>query len=445
VRRDRPYAFNADVRAGDTHITAEGAIRKPFDLSGWEADVHGTGGDLADLYYLIGLTLPNTPPYRLAGHVSRSGGRYEMNGITGRVGDSDLMGRFVVTHQNDGRPFLDGDFRSRSLDFDDLLAVLGGAPSTAPGETASSSQRVEAQQLAAQARLLPDARLDIHRVRNMDARVHYVADRVRSDKVPLRGGVVDVSLDHGLLRLDPMTLTLVRGRVNGAVSINARQDVPQVDLDARISQARLEDILAMHGDPAMSGSLLGRVRLSGRGAAVREAAAHANGQVSLVVPHGEIREAFAELTGINVTRGLGLLLAHDQGKINLRCGVAHFQVRDGVARADQIVVDTENVLIHGQGTVSLRDETFDMRIRGEPKEPRLIRIAAPITLSGPLRSPHLGVDAGRSAGQLGLAALLSSLVAPIASVLPFVDAGLADDQDCASLIASAGRPTARPS
>jgi hypothetical protein len=28
------------------------------------------------------------------------------------------------------------------------------------------------------------------------------------------------------------------------------------------------------------------------------------------------------LTGINVVRGLGLLLAHDQSKIDVRCGVA---------------------------------------------------------------------------------------------------------------------------
>src|SRR5262249_3187811 len=87
VQRDRPYAFNADVHAGATHVVADGAITRPFDFSNWSADVHGTGDDLADLYYLIGLTLPNTPPYRLSGRVARNGGRYEMTQIAGRVGD----------------------------------------------------------------------------------------------------------------------------------------------------------------------------------------------------------------------------------------------------------------------------------------------------------------------------------------------------------------------
>ena len=441
VQRDRPYAFTGDIHAGDTHLIADGAIRRPFDLSAWDANIHGTGSDLADLYYLIGLTLPNTPPYNLAGRVSHANGRYEMTNISGRVGDSDLMGRFMVTRERDGRPLFDGDFRTRSLDFDDVLAVLGGAPSTAHGETVSSGQRAESAQLAAAGRILPDARLDIQRVRNMDARVHYVADHVRTDKIPLRGAVLDISLDHGLLRLDPMTLTLARGRINGSVSINAREgSTPLVDLDARLSGARLEDIMAMGGKPAMSGALYGRVRLTGRGAAVREAAANANGQVSFVVPHGEVREAFAELTGINVTRGLGLLLTHDQSDIAIRCGVAHFQVASGIARADHMEFDTDTMLIHGSGSVSLRDETFDLQLRGQPKTPRLIRFAAPITLSGPLRAPHLGISAGRAAGQAGIAAVLSTVVAPLAVILPFVDVGLADDADCGAMLNAPGRP-----
>jgi len=72
VRRDRPYAFNADVHAGATHIVAQGAIDRPFDFGAWSANVEGSGPDLADLYALIGLALPNTPPYSLRGRVVRA-------------------------------------------------------------------------------------------------------------------------------------------------------------------------------------------------------------------------------------------------------------------------------------------------------------------------------------------------------------------------------------
>jgi len=442
VRRNRPYPFVADVRAGGTRIQANGAITRPFNFSRWQASVIASGPDLAQLYDLIGLTLPNTPPYTVRGVVHRNGRTYGMRELAGTVGDTDLRGAFTATtNTRTGRLFFDGDFVSSRLDFDDLMAVLGGAPSTGGGETASDTQRAIAANMAAEGRILPDATLDISRVRNMDAHVTYRAARVRSDRFPLRGLSLDISLDQGLLQLDPMTLDLRQGRVGGAVAINAREDTPQVDIDVRLTGARIENLIAVGGNPPITGSLVGRARLSGRGASVREAASNASGDVTLVTPRGEIREAFAELTGINVTRGLGLLLSDDQSKIDVRCGVASFNVRGGVLHARSMVFDTETMLIRGGGTISLDSETMDLRLEGEPKEARLIRVAAPITIQGRLRSPQLGVDIAEAAEEGGLAALLGSLVAPIAAVLPFVDPGLAEDANCAALLAGRARET----
>lgn len=433
VRRDRPYQFRADVTAGGTHILANGAITRPFDFSYWHAAVEATGPDLAELYPLTGLALPNTPPYDLEGRVERNGRVYGMPSVAGRVGDSDLRGAFTASRRANDRLFLDGDFRTNTLDFDDALAVFGGPPSTR--ETASAEQREMAARLAAQGRVLPDAQLDISRLRNMDARVSYRAARVHSERFPLRGLSLDIALDNGLLRLDPMTLDLSRGRVTGSAAINARGETPRADLDVRLSNARLESVFALRGDPPVTGQLLGRARLTGYGASVRDAAANANGTITLVTPSGEIREAFAELTGINVTRGLGLLLTDDESRATVRCGVASFRVNDGIARARTIVIDTDDILIRGEGTVSLRDETLDLDIEGDPKEPRLISVGAPISVEGRWRSPQIGVEAGDAAGQGGLAAALASFVAPIAALLPFVDLGLAEDANCAALLA----------
>lgn len=441
VRRDRPYPFEARVRAGATRVHAKGEIARPFNFSRWGADIDATGADLANLYDLIGLALPNTPPYRVRGRLERQGQRFGMSAMRGRVGDSDIAGSWSASRQRNGRLLLEGDIRSNSLDFDDLMAVLGGAPSTDRGETVSEGQRVMAQQMEAEGRLLPNATLDISRVRNMDARVSFAAQRVRSDTIPLRGLSMEVSLDRGLLTIDPMRLRLTRGRVTGSASINAREDTPRVAIDARVADARLENIVVMQNGQPISGRLLGRVQLSGPGASVREAAANADGTVTFVIPSGEVREAFAELTGINVTRGLGLLLSDDESTIPIRCGVASFQVRNGVASARSIVLDTETMLIRGGGSVNLHNETMDLRLEGEAKEPRLLSVAAPITVRGRWRAPQVGVEAEDALGQGGLAALLATVAVPLAAILPFVDPGLAEDANCASLLA--GRESAR--
>ena len=436
MRRDRPYPFVADLRAGGTRLKADGSIHRPFNFSRWQADIEVSGPDLAELYPLTGLALPNTPPYRVAGLLERNQAAYGMERVSGRVGDSDIAGRFLARTQQDDRIFFEGDFRSNSLDFDDLLTIFGGAPDT--GETASAEQRAIAATLASQGRILPDASLDISRVRNMDARVTYRAARVRSERLPLRGLDLDISLDHGLLRLDPMTFDLVQGRIGGAASINARQDVPRVDIDVRLTNARLESMFRLaSGNQPLTGALVGRARLSGRGLSVRDAAANAHGDLTLVTPRGEVREAFAELTGINVARGLGLLLSGDQSKTDVRCAVASFRVTNGIARSRTIVFDTSDMLITGSGTVNLRNETFDLEIEGEPKEVRLLRVAAPISIEGRWRAPEVGVEIEDAVDQGGLAAALASLVAPVAAVLPFVDPGLAEHTDCGALLAGA--------
>jgi uncharacterized protein involved in outer membrane biogenesis len=170
---------------------------------------------------------------------------------------------------------------------------------------------------------------------------------------------------------------------------------------------------------------------------VHEFAANSTGTLSLVVPQGRMRAAFAELLGINVTAGLGKLLSGDTGSSEIRCAVADFTVRRGIATARTFVVDTTPVLARASGTIDLGAETMNLRIDGETKQPRLIRLWSPITLRGPLTAPAIGIEGGAVAGQVGLGAALGALINPLIALLPFVDPGLAEDANCGALISSA--------
>jgi len=439
VEPGKPYPFDADVRAGATHVTARGAIPKPFDLGQFSMKVAASGPDLADLYDLTGVALPNTPPYRLTGLMSRDEKVWRMTAIGGRVGDSDLAGELSVDAGRE-RPFLKADLRSKLLDFDDLATVFGGAPATGKGETVSPQQAAVAQRMRAARKLLPDATLKVDRVRAMDADVKYRAANVRDAMLPLRAASAHVVLEAGVLRADPVGFDLPQGRIAGSVRLDARKDTPVTSVDLRLSNARLEQLIPIKtGGTPLTGGFVGRIRLTGAGASVHRAAANADGEVLAVIPGGEIREAFAELLGINVTKGLGLLLSKDQGKVPVRCAVAHFQVKGGVMNANRIVFDTGPVLGTGHGTIDLGSERMDFRIEGHPKQPRLVRLTAPIVISGPLTAPTVGVEKGRAIAQGGFAALLATAASPLAAILPFVDLGLAKDAACGALIAEAGR------
>ena len=443
IDRAKPYPFDANIRAGQTYITAKGAVPRPFDLGHFYMNATARGPDLSALYPLTGVALPNTPPYRLNGRLSRDDLIWRIDGLGGRVGDSDLAGNLKVT-TGGVRPLLEGDLRSRSLDFDDLGAVFGGAPATGAGETASPEQVATARTLVAQQRLFPDTPLDVTRMRAMDADVNYRAADIRDAPIDLRSGQVRVRLNAGMLRADPLRVDLPRGRVAGHVNLDARKAVPVTSLDLRLTNARIEELVPIryNGQTPLSGPLVGRARLTGEGNSIHKAFANSDGEVTAVAPGGEIRRAFAELMGVNIVKGLGLLNSNETTPI--RCAVANFKVKGGTMDARNIVFDTGPVLVTGSGTINLGTERMSMRLQGHNKKFRLVRVLLPIKAEGPILAPKLGVQPGAAIAQGGAALGLGALLSPILAILPFVDPGLAKDANCQAMIAEARTQGAPP-
>ena len=435
VTPDKPYPFNADVRAGATHIAAKGDITKPFDFGKFGAALDIQGHDLNDLYYLTGLALPNTPPYSVKAQLSRDGARYDARNLAGRIGKSDIEGNLRVEPKGDRR-YLTGDLQSRSLDFSDLGSLFG-APSAAA--TATPAEKAAAMKMRANGKLLPDSTLQTDRIRTMDADVHYRAQSVKgSGFAPLRAVSLGVKLDHGVMTLDPIAMDFPQGRLNGNARIDARKDTPFSAVDLRLSNLQVSNFLPKSsGPPPLEGTLMARVKLSGPGNSVHKAAAASDGTATAVIPAGQVRRLFAELMGVDATKSLFLLLAKDQSATPVRCAVAQFDVKDGIMHADRVVFDTGVVVVNGSGQVDLGRETYDLKFQGKPKKFRLVRLNAPITIGGPLRQPHFGIQPGKAIAQAGIGAALGVFLTPLASILPFVDPGLHKDANCAGLLAEA--------
>jgi uncharacterized protein involved in outer membrane biogenesis len=140
------------------------------------------------------------------------------------------------------------------------------------------------------------------------------------------------------------------------------------------------------------------------------------------------------LLAINIARAL---LLNDRAQTDLRCAVANFSAQDGVLNLSQFVLDTDVVQVSGEGNVNLKDEQIHLKLTGHPKNPRLVRVRAPITIGGTLSHPEIGVQAGDVIAQGGLAAGLAWLLSPLAAVLPFVDPGLGKDSDCGASLQQA--------
>jgi uncharacterized protein involved in outer membrane biogenesis len=171
------------------------------------------------------------------------------------------------------------------------------------------------------------------------------------------------------------------------------------------------------GPPAIEGPLSVRVNLTGQGKSMHDIAAGAQGTIVALLPSGMVRDSLAELTGIDF-RGLGLLLTKNKKEVPIHCGIASFQAHDGELTAKNLVLDTEPVLIAGEGFVKLDTESLDLILRGYPKNMRILQLRSPIAIRGTLKEPKVGIQAQDSK-------------------LVLIDPGKAKDADCGALLGGA--------
>lgn len=454
---DRPYPFGLRIKAGEVQIDSDGVLHKPFDLGRIGFTIRASGSDLADFYYLTQLAFPNTPPFRLQAAIERDGAQITVDPLSGQIGGSDLHGRLNVDISHK-RPTVSGDLASNQLRLKDLAASLGtrasndtphpltlGDTQRPPAPQQQTAQHAPPATVAASARLFPDARLQVERVRAMNADVRFTATAIDAGTVPLKQVALRIRLDDGVLSLDPFEFTLPEGVLHGTLRLDARNRTPQTQLDLRVRHIELAQFhgQATAANAPLAGDVEARIVLSGAGDSVHDFVANADGRVTFILPHGEIRSALAELTGIDVVEGLGLLLSkgkHD----DIRCGVAQFAVHDGTMQAQNLLIDTSNVLITGSGDIKLGPEQLELAIKGQPKKLRLTRLKTPIEIRGHLLKPAIHLDLGQTVKQGAIAAALGALLTPLAAVIAFVDPGLAKNANCASLLAGATQSPPAP-
>ncbi len=231
-----------------------------------------------------------------------------------------------------------------------------------------------------------------------------------------------MSVNYGELKVPALSAVLpagaagATGRISAHGAFDARPASPTARLDLEFSNVRMGQLFRKDPtQPPIDGPLNGHVIVSGHGRSLHALAATANGTLTATLAEGVMRASLAELAGANL-RGLEMLLTKTKKDTPIRCAAASFQADDGTLVARQLVIDTDRMLISGTGSIQLATEALDLRIQGEPKRMRLMRLSGPLTIQGTLRHPTLVIAKGDRKVEL-------------------VDPGHARDADCVTLAA----------
>src|ERR1700694_5752915 len=261
---DRPYPIKATATLGTTKASVDGTLIDPLHLKGEEVNFQLEGNDLALLYPIVGVPIPPTPAYKLAGFLSHTGDIWTFKRFKGTVGKSDLTGDFSVDR---GRApqLITADLVSGSLDMKDLGGFIGADRGTKPSDNPPPGDKV-----------LPTEPFSLEKLRAADADVRFKGARIITQKMPLEKMDTHLIVKDGTLKLAPLNFGIAGGNLVTGIAMGG---LAQLDADGN-SMAQM----------------LGT----------------ANDEAALIMDGGTVSELLLRLSNLDIANSIMVLLGGDK-------------------------------------------------------------------------------------------------------------------------------------
>jgi uncharacterized protein involved in outer membrane biogenesis len=446
-----PFPMEIDAAAGATKLSARGEIASLATLDGANATMNLQGRNLAELYKLLGVVLPETPQYSVHGQVTKRGEVWQVKDIKGRLGHSDVAGELAYDKQKNV-PHLVGSLRSNFLDFNDLAPIVGmqdkprgpkvdkAADAQAKAETGNPRAKAKKPPKDPNHKVLPNSTLDLARLKAMNSDVHFVAAKVTNvQHLPLDSFDVRVRLQDGVLNLDPMKLGVAGGTLAGSLRIDSHVNpaVVALDLQARGLELRklVRDAEIIKGS---FGRIYGDVELKGRGNSAAQMLASSNGNLALLMGQGQVSNLLLELVGLDGREILKFLMGGDKD-VRVRCAASSFDVKNGLMSSRAVVLDTTDTVIYGKGSVSFDTEQLDVWLHPYPKDKSILSLRSPINIGGTLGAPKVSPDKKALLAR-GAAAVALGAINPLLALAATIEPGPGEDANCGAILKEASNP-----
>lgn len=434
-QKEVQYPLQFKARAGTVRAEVEGTLSNPASFSGLDMQVLLQAESMADLYPLTGIVLPNTPPFRTNGHLvgSLEPGRavWDYRDFTGNVGQSDLRGQLTYTSA-EPRPRLTGEMASKQLRLADLGPVVGAPSGERPQEKGTSKRT---------GKVLPDAAFATDRWNAMDLDLKFKGERiVRDESLPIENLDVHARMDNAQLTLSPLRFGVAQGKIDSTVVLDAREGPLKAQLRGSVDGLRLSALFPKVELMEKSfGRLDGAMAVNGTGNSIAKMLGTSNGEARVYIRDGRFSKQMLDLAALNVGSVVVAKLFGENKEVQLRCAVADFGIKDGIAQTRTVKLNTEEAVVEAMGTIDLGREYMDLYIKPESLKWKFFSLRTPLYVKGNFDDPKVGLEAGPLLLRAG-AAVAAAVVAPAAlALVPVTVPAAEDDENCAALLANANR------
>ncbi|HXM96339.1 MAG TPA: AsmA family protein [Candidatus Dormibacteraeota bacterium] len=183
------------------------------------------------------------------------------------------------------------------------------------------------------------------------------------DQLALANVHSDVSLDHGIIRLAPLTAELEGGEQNGSVVIDTRPTPMIYTVSSQLKNVDANKLLSAVSSVKglIFGILTANANTSFRAASSDQITRNLNGTLSLKLNHGRV-------AGFNLLQELatlGQFVNSDFPSLPFTDVIqltGNFNVRDGIAYTDNLKAAIDAGSLAGAGSINLVDQSVDLRV-----------------------------------------------------------------------------------
>ncbi|MBI2225302.1 MAG: AsmA family protein [Betaproteobacteria bacterium] len=277
----------------------------------------------------------------------------------------------------------------------------------------------------------------LEKVRAANADVRFRGERIVTENTPLEKMDAHLIVKDGRVTLAPLDFRVAGGNLVTRIEMNARQQRIATHADITAKGLHLDRLFPnSRFNAAGAGTIGGRTKLDGMGNSVAQILGSANGEAALIMDGGAISELLLRLSNLDIANAIAVMIGGDK-QIPVRCLVGNFKAVEGNFKVNALLLETDKVNITGDGNANFADEALNLRLVAQSKGFSLVSLRGPIGVTGTFKKPVLRPDMGKVLGRGGLAVALGALTSGVGALIPLLDFGKQQENNCAALISQA--------
>ena len=424
------WPINVQMDVPQAMVELHGHVQLPFPATEFALQVLVKADNLQNFDELTAANLPDAGPLHLTALVRRSPVGYHVTDLKESLGETAVEGHMTVM-TNRPRPRVMGVFSADKIVLGTLKPPTGDASPQGPVsvletitaplisigaitvDSVTSAIGKSSPSRKSEARILPNVVFPVEILKLFDLSIETEIKDLRTEQHEIGKLKFHLTLEEGLLSLQPLTGKLWNGEIGGSVTLDVNRHVPTLEMNVSIRGLDYSRLTAMFGQTdiikGQSESMM--LNLKGRGDTLNEVLNRANGNFEWVNGPLELSTKYIDLWAADfITTAFSTAWKAIPVSI-LNCAVGYFDIDEGQMKTETILIDSERVTIAGVGTLNLASENMDVIFTPRPKDPSLISLAHTVRLTGPLSDPDATRDKFRIAESGGW--MLLGLASPI--------------------------------